>query len=57
MDASDKFNEAAHDLLEGKESSLTSEQRTQLKKDKESACANYQSMTGDEMLKRKAECE
>ena len=57
LEAGEKFNVEANKLLNGKASSLSKEERAKLKKDKETACANYQTMTGEEMLKRKADCE
>jgi len=57
LEASEKLNLEANKLLSGKSSSLSKEERAKLKIDKEMACADYQTMTGEEMLKRKAECE
>lgn len=57
LEAGEKFNVEANRLLSGKSSSLSKEERAKLKKYKETACANYQTMTGEEMLKRKADCE
>ena len=57
LEAGEKFNVEANKLLNGKSSSMSKVERAKLKKDKEIACANYQTMTGEEMLKRKADCE
>lgn len=57
LDASEKFDKVANDLLSGKTSETSPEERKALKKEKEKACENYQTMSGEEMLKRKADCE
>lgn len=58
MEAGEAFNEAAAKILqEGTVSTEAQDQFQELKKEKETACANYTSMSGEEMLKRKAECE
>ncbi len=57
LEAGDRLNHLSAELLEGE---VTPEKRSEmlkLKKEKELKCKDFQNMGGEEMLKRKAECE
>ena len=59
MEAGEEFNKIAAEMLES-DAASNDEKKAQfadLKKKKETACADYQTMSGEEMLKRKAECD
>lgn len=59
MEAGEEFNKIAAEMLDPDVASDAKKkaQFTTLKKKKESACADYQTMSGEEMMKRKQECE
>ena len=57
LEAGEALNNFSSQLFEGEMDQKKADQLKKLKADKKEACANYQTMNGDEMLKRKKECE
>lgn len=58
LEVGDRFNQLSSELLGSND--VSEEQRDEmisLKKEKTKKCADFQTMSGEEMLKRKAECE
>lgn len=54
LETGDKFNKASEAFLESGEGNQ--DELSELKKQKEDACADYAEMSGEEMLKRKKDC-
>ncbi len=59
MEAGEKFDKIASEMLQPENQSNTEKQQefTMLKNKKEEACKDYQTMSGEEMIRRKADCE
>jgi len=56
LDAGDKLNQFSSKLLSKEATPKEVAEMKKLKADKTSKCKDYQTMSGEEMLKRKAEC-
>ena len=57
MQAGEELNEFSAKMLTEEVTKEKATKMQQLKDAKKKECANYQTMMGDEMLKRKAECK
>ena len=57
LEAGEALNNFSSQLFDDEMDQTKADQLKQLKDAKKEACANYQTMNGDEMLKRKKECE
>ena len=57
LEAGDKLNQLSAQLLEGEVTPEKKAEMLKLKKEKIKKCEEFQTMSGEEMLKRKAECE
>jgi hypothetical protein len=57
LEKSDAFNEASAEVIAHPEKTQTFETQKKLKVEKEKACEEYLDMSGEDMLKRKADCE
>lgn len=56
LEAGDALNSYSVDLLEGDVDEKKANELKRLKEVKKEACADYQTMSGEEMLKRKNDC-
>lgn len=57
LEAGDRLNQLSAELLEGEVTPAKKEEMLKLKQEKNRKCKEFESMGGEEMLKRKAECE
>ncbi len=59
MEAGEEFDKIASEMLQPENQSNVDKQQefTRLKNKKEEACKDYQTMSGEEMIRRKADCE
>lgn len=57
LEKGDAFNKASAEVIVDIEKKQSIKKLKQLKAEKENACANYIDMSGEEMLKRKADCK
>lgn len=57
LKAGEKLNAFSTQMFERDITKEDADQLKKLKETKKAACVNYQAMTGDEMLKRKSECQ
>jgi hypothetical protein len=57
LNAGEKLNQFSSEIMMKEITSNDAEQMKILKKEKSKKCADYQEMSGEEMLKRKAECD
>ena len=57
LKAGEELNEYSNAILNGEATLEKADKLRSLKDAKKEACKNYQTMTGEEMLKRKAECK
>lgn len=57
LEKGDAFNKASAEVLSDSRKKQSIQELKQLKAEKEKACADYINMSGEEMLKRKAECK
>jgi hypothetical protein len=56
LEAGDALNNFSSELLQAEVDQAKADKLNALKKAKKEACADYQTMKGEEMLKRKKEC-
>jgi hypothetical protein len=56
LEAGDKLNDFSAKMLQKAPSEADQKKMIRLKKQKELKCADFQMMSGEEMLKRKATC-
>ena len=57
LEAGDKLNQLSADLLVSEVTKDQQEEMVSLKKDRDVKCKDFQTMSGEEMLRRKAECQ
>ncbi|MGV3629632.1 MAG: hypothetical protein ACO1O6_00405 [Bacteroidota bacterium] len=56
LDAGDKLNDFSAKMLQKEPTSADHKKMIRLREQKKLKCADFQTMSGDEMLKRKATC-
>lgn len=57
LEKGDAFNKASAEVIADSKNKQSIQELKKLKAEKEKACANYIDMSGEEMLKRKADCK
>lgn len=57
LQAGEELNDFSTTLFEGEITDTKAKKLETLKENKEKECADYQTMKGEEMLKRKSECK
>lgn len=57
MHAGEKLNELSSTMFDGEVTETKAKKLEELKATKKKECANYQTMSGEEMLQKKAECK
>ncbi|TXI85760.1 MAG: hypothetical protein E6Q37_05660 [Crocinitomicaceae bacterium] len=57
LESSEQLNQLSSRLLSGKVTQAQKDSLIQLRAETAKKCLNYQTMSGEEMLKRKADCQ